>query len=71
VPFASVSALQPGGSENVKLWSPSTLGANLSAGRNGVDRLNFTVSGEAQLCLRDTGSSAYRAAVSNGRARLR
>ena len=59
-PFAAVSALQPRGSDSVKLWSPSSLGANLSSGAGGVDRLNFTVSDEAQLCLRDTGSSGIQ-----------
>ena len=59
-PFAAVSGLQPRGADNVKLWSPSTLGANLSSGPGGVDRLNFTVSDEAQLCLRDTGSSGIQ-----------
>jgi hypothetical protein len=59
-PFAAVSGLKSRGSDNVKLWSPSTLGANLSSGPGGVDRLNFTVSDEAQLCLRDTGSSGIK-----------
>ncbi len=59
-PFASVSGLEPRGSENVKLWSPSSLGANLSSESGGVDHLNFTVSKDAQLCLRDTGSSGIQ-----------
>ena len=56
-PFASVSGLQPHGSDSVKLWSPTTLGANLTSGPGGVDHLDFSVTNDAQLCLRDTGSS--------------
>ena len=59
-PFASVSGLQPQVSDNVKLWSPTTLGANLSSGPGGADRLDFSVSNDAQLCLRDTGSSGIQ-----------
>ncbi len=47
-------------SESVKLWTPTTLGANLSAGIEGADHLEFSVSNDAQLCLRDTGSSGIR-----------
>ena len=60
LPFAAVSALQPRGAERVKLWSPTTLGADLTSGPGGVDQLQFYARPDAQLCLRDTGSSGIR-----------
>jgi hypothetical protein len=59
-PFATVGGLEPQGSDSVKLWSPTTLGANLTSGPGGVDHLNFSVGTDAQLCLRDTGSSGIQ-----------
>ncbi len=59
-PFASVTGPQARGADSVKLWSPTRLGANLSSGPDGLDRLDFTASPDAQLCLRDTGSSGIQ-----------
>lgn len=59
-PFSAIGALPARDSDSVKLWSPTTLGANLSAGIGGVDHLEFSVSNAAQLCLRDTGSSGIQ-----------
>jgi hypothetical protein len=59
-PFAAVSAPQVRGPDSVKLWSPTSLGANLGGAPGGLDRLDFTASPDAQLCLRDTGSSGLQ-----------
>ncbi len=59
-PFTAVSAPAPQDAAGVKLWSPSSLGATLSAAPAGTDRVRFFVSDDAQLCLRDTGSTGVR-----------
>ena len=45
------------GTASAQLMSPTMLGTTLSASAGQTDGVDFTVSGDAALCLRDTGSS--------------
>ena len=56
-PFTAVNGVPPHDFDNAKLWSPTTLAATLTPGPGGLDHMDFSVSADAQLCLRDTGSS--------------
>jgi hypothetical protein len=56
-PYLSVNGAAPRDFANAKLWSATSLGANLTAGPGGSDRVSFSVRPDAQLCLRDTGST--------------
>jgi hypothetical protein len=55
--FTAVNGVSPHDFGNAKLWSPTTLAANLTPGPGGLDHVDFSVSADARLCLRDTGSS--------------
>jgi hypothetical protein len=59
-PFLSVNSASPRDFSNAKLWSSTSLGATLTPGAGGSDRVSFAVGSDAQLCLRDTGSSGVR-----------
>jgi hypothetical protein len=56
-PFTSVNGAAPHDLQNAKLWSSTELAAALTPGTGGSDRISFSVSSDAQLCLRDTGSA--------------
>ena len=59
-PFMAVNGSAPRNFANAKLWSPASLGATLTPGTDGSDRVSFEVGSDSQLCLRDTGSSGIR-----------
>jgi hypothetical protein len=59
-PFLSVNGAAPHDSASAKLWTSTALGATLTPGSTGADRMSFTVASDAQLCLRDSGSSGVR-----------
>ncbi len=57
MPFRYVRAATTAGAEGAQLTAPASLNVNLAAGPGGSDQVNFAVSVDAKLCLRDTGST--------------
>lgn len=60
MPISNVSGVRLENRDSAKLLSPNTLGTTLAVSAGETDGVNFTVSGDAQLCLRDTGSSGVQ-----------
>ena len=58
MPFRYVRAATTAGADGAQLTRPpASLNVNLTAGPGGSDQVNFAVSVDAKLCLRDTGST--------------
>lgn len=57
LPFSAVSPVKLESTDSAKLLTATSLGANLATGPGGIDGVNFSVSADAKLCIRDTGSS--------------
>ena len=57
MPFRYVRAATTAGAEGAQLTAPASLNVNLTAGPGGSDQVNFAVSVDAKLCLRDTGGT--------------
>ena len=60
LPITAVRSTRLGSTDSAKLLTSTSLGANLSVRPGGVDGVNFSVSADAKLCLRDAGSSGVR-----------
>ena len=59
-PITAVSAIQLETTDGAKLLSPTSLATTLAAYPGGFDGVDFSVSLDAKLCLRDTGSSGVQ-----------
>jgi len=59
-PFTAVAGGTTENAGGVRLWTPSSLGATLSSAPGATDSVRFSVNDDAQLCLRDTGSSGVQ-----------
>jgi len=57
LPISAVTGLKGATTTNARLLDATSLSATLVASPESVDAVNFSVSGQAKLCLRDTGSS--------------
>ena len=57
LPISAVGSVKLASVASAKLLTPTSLGATLAASPGGVDGVNFSVSADAKLCLRDAGSS--------------
>jgi len=57
LPFSAVSPVKLESKDSAKLLTATSLGTTLATVPGGVDGVNFSVSADAKLCLRDTGSS--------------
>ena len=57
LPISGVAGVKLENPDSAKLLSPNSLGTSLAAWPGGFDGVNFSVSADAKLCLRDTGSS--------------
>jgi hypothetical protein len=55
--ISAVTPLKLESTDSAKLLTPTSLGATLATGPGGIDGVNFSVSADAKLCIRDTGSS--------------
>ena len=55
--ITAVRSTSSGSSASAKQLTSASLGANLSVQAGGVDRVSFSASADAKLCLRDAGSS--------------
>ena len=60
MPFTNVTAVKLENRDAAKMLTATSLGTTLTVSPGGLDGVNFTVSGDAQLCLRDTGSSGVQ-----------
>lgn len=57
LPYTALSRVKLESPDSAKLQTPTSLAVNLATAPAGIDGVNFTVSADAKLCLRDTGSS--------------
>jgi hypothetical protein len=57
MPFSKAAGAQAGNAESAKLMTSTSLGTTLSVQAGGSDGVDFSVSADSALCLRDTGSS--------------
>jgi len=60
LPFATVTDVALEGGDSARLLTPTSIGATLSTRPGGIDGVNFSVSADAKLCIRDTGSSGVQ-----------
>ena len=60
IAFTSATSVQLEGADAATLTLPNQLSLTLATWKGGSDAANFTVSGDADLCLRDTGSSGVK-----------
>lgn len=60
IPFGNVAAVKLENKDSAKLVTATTLGTTLRVMAGGSDGVNFTVSADAALCLRDQGSSGVQ-----------
>jgi hypothetical protein len=60
LPFSSVTGVKLENPDSAKLLTATTLGTTLAVRPGGTDGVNFTVSADAKLCLRDAGSSGVQ-----------
>jgi hypothetical protein len=58
IPFSKVSAVNATNVDSAKLMTSSSLGTTLNVQAGGVDGVDFSVSPDSALCLRDTGSTS-------------
>jgi hypothetical protein len=58
IPFSKVSAVNAANVDGAKLMTSTSLGTTLNVQPGGVDGVDFSVSPDSALCLRDTGSSS-------------
>src|SRR4051794_6190631 len=57
LPYSAMSGVNVKNTDSAKLLSSSSLSATLSTAAGGVNGVNFSVSPDAKLCVRDTGNS--------------
>ncbi len=57
MPFSKVSRANAANADSAKLMTSTSLGTTLNVQAGGVDGVDFSVSPDSDLCLRDTGSS--------------
>ena len=57
MPITALSTIELESVDSAKLLTPASLGVTFAAWPGGVDGVDFTVSADAKLCLRDTGGS--------------
>ena len=57
MPISGVVGVKLENPDSAKLLSPNSLGTSLASWPGGFDGVNFSVSADAKLCLRDTGGS--------------
>lgn len=60
VPFISVTNVKLESVDSAKLTLPNQLSFSLAAWKGGTDGVDFTISADAKLCLRDTGSTGIK-----------
>ena len=58
IPFSKVSAVNATNVDSAKLMTSTSLGTTLNVQAGGVDGVDFSVSADSALCLRDTGSTS-------------
>ncbi len=57
MPFSKVGGVNAASADSAKLMTSTSLGTTLNVQAGGVDGVDFSVSPDSALCLRDTGSS--------------
>lgn len=57
LPFTAMTGVALEGNDSAKLLTPTSIGITLSTRPRHFDGVNFSVSADAKLCVRDTGSS--------------
>ena len=60
LPFTAVSRMKLEATDSAKLTTPTTLAVNLAIRPGGLDGVNFSVSANAKLCIRDTGGAGVQ-----------
>ncbi len=58
MPFSKVSGVNTANADSAKLMTSTSLGTTLNVQAGGVDGVDFSVSADSALCLRDTGSTS-------------
>ena len=60
LPFTAVSGASLESTDTAKLLTPTSIGTTLTTRPGAIDGVNFSVSADAKLCIRDTGSSGVQ-----------
>ena len=60
LPFTAMTGVALEGNDSAKLLTPTSLATTLSTRPGGPGGVNFSVSADAKLCIRDTGSSGVQ-----------